>query len=344
MHLELVIPALFPAQDLPPASLPALEMLLARSRRTNGRAANLETWLCREFGLCERSAENPAIPAGALTAHAYGLEPGGLGPGAHMWLRADPVHLRPDRDRVLLVPGQALGVTAAEAQGLTAAMMPLLAGKFVLHAVTPDQWCLRIEGQHQSGSSTTPPVDLAGADIDPHLPPKHWHPLLTELQMALYEHPANTAREQRGAPVINSVWLWGAGKLPTEARGPWQSVSADDPVALGLARLAGMRYRATGAGATQWLGRAPEDGRHLVVIDGLRGVRASGDAGEFARRLQELETNWFAPLLAALKAGHIGMLTLHAPEAAAAFEAARGDLRRFWRRPRALAAYRIAPA
>ena len=159
MHLELVIPALFPAQDLPPYSTPALEMLLARSRRMNGQAANLETWLCRGFGLCESSAGNPAIPAGALTAHAHGLDP-----GAHFWLRADPVHLRPDRDRVLLMPSQAFAVSAAEAQGLTAALTPLLAGKFVLHAVTPDQWCLRIEGQEQSGSGTTPPVDLAGAD------------------------------------------------------------------------------------------------------------------------------------------------------------------------------------
>jgi hypothetical protein len=334
MHLELVVPALLPAQDQPPASLPALELLLARSRRTNAQAASLETWLCRGFGLCESSAENPAIPAGALTALAHGLDP-----RTQSWLRADPVHLRPDRDRVLLMPSQAFAVTAEEARGLTAALTPLLAGKFLLHAVTPDQWCLQIEGQAQSEASARPPVELAGADIDPHLPPKQWHPLLTELQMALYEHPANTARERRGEPVINSVWLWGAGELPSAASGPWLSVSAGDPVAIGLARLAGMRHRTTGAGAEEWLGRAPEDGRHLVVIDGMRGVRASGDPEGVARRLQELETAWFAPLLAALKSGRVGMLTIHAPEFAASFEAVRSDLRRFWRRPRPIADY-----
>ena len=332
MHLDLVVPALLPAQEQPPASLPALELLLARSRRTNGLAASLETWFCRGFGLCDRAAQDPAIPAGALTAHAHGLDL-----GARSWLRADPVHLRPDRDRVLLMPGQAFAVTAEEAQSLTAALTPLLAGKFLLHAVTRDQWCLQIEGEAQSDFSSRPPIELAGADIDPHLPPKQWHRLLTELQMALHEHPANTAREQRGDPAVNSVWLWGAGKLPSTASGPWQSVSAGDPVAIGLARLAGMRHRTPGAGAEEWLGRAPEDGRHLVVIDRLRGVRASGDPEGFARRLQELETTWFAPLLAALKSGRIGMLTIHAPEAAASFEAVRSDLRRFWRRPRPLA-------
>jgi hypothetical protein len=339
MHVELVVPALFPAQALLPPALPALEMLLARARRTNGEARNLETWLCRVFGLEDISAENPSIPAGALTAHAHGLDT-----GSHLWLRADPVHLRPDRDRVLLVPSQAFGVTADEAQGLATAMLPLLAGGSSLHALSPDQWCLRIEGEEQGGFSASPPVELAGADIDPHLPPKRWHLLLTEIQMALYDHPANTARERRGDPVVNSVWLWGAGKLPRAASGPWHSVSAGNPVAIGLGRLAGMRHRPTGAGAVDWLERAPEEGRHLVVIDALRGTQALGDQEEHARRLQELEANWFAPLLAALKAGRIGMLTIHVPEAAASFEAARGDLRRFWRRPRPLASHRVTPA
>jgi hypothetical protein len=332
MHLELVVPALIPAQDPPPA--PALEMLLARGRRTDGKDGNLETWLGRAFGLEEPGSGSFSIPAGALTAHAYGLNP-----GEHPWLRADPIHLRADRDHVLLMPSQAFAISAAEAQGLAAALAPLLAGSFALHAVRPDQWCLRVEGQGQGGASAKPPVDLAGANIDPHLPPKHWHPLLTELQMALYEHPANTAREQRGEPVINSVWLWGAGTLPVAASGPWQSVSADDPVALGLGRLAGMRHRAPGTGATDWLERAPEDGRHLVVLDSLRGVHALGDLDAFAKRLRDLESNWFAPLLAALKSGRIGMLTIHVPEAAASFETARGDLRRFWRRPQPLASY-----
>ena len=39
-----------------------------------------------------------------------------------------------------------------------------------------------------------------------------------------------------------------------------------------------MRHRAPGAGAAEWLERAPEDGRHLVVLDSLRGALALGDA------------------------------------------------------------------
>jgi hypothetical protein len=338
MHLEIVVPALLPAQEFPPVRMPALEILLARGRRSKGAPGGLESWLCRAFGLDQALP----IPAGALTAHAYGLDP-----GADHWLRADPVHLRADRNSLLLVPNQAFSIAAAEARGLSAALAPLLAGKYELHALQPDQWCLRIQGGGQGDASEKPPVDLAMASVDPHLPPKHWHPLLTELQMALYDSAANTAREARGDPAINSLWLWGAGKLPATAAaskaGPWHSVSALDPVALGLARLAGKRHRPPGAGAAEWLARAPEDGRHLLVFDELRGLQALGEFDALARRLGELEANWFAPLLAALKARRIGMLTVHLPESALSFETARGDLGRFWRRPRPLAEYFEAP-
>jgi len=339
MHLELVVPALFPAQGLPPASLPALELLLARGRRSEAAAADLETWLACAFGLAKSPRETVPVPAGALTALAHGLDP-----GAYEWLRADPVHLRAERDHVLLVPSPAFALSAEEAQALALALAPLLVGRFELHALRPDQWCLRLEAEGGEAIVAQPPITLAGANIDPHLPPKAWHPLLTELQMALYEHPVNTTRERRGEPVINSLWLWGAGKLPPAASGPWQSLSANDAVATGLARSAGMRHRTPGAGAAEWLERAPEDGRHLLVLDELRGAQALGDLDALALRLREIEERWLAPLLAALKAGRVGMLTIHVPEAAASFETARGDLRRFWRRPRPLAEYAITQA
>ena len=332
MHLELVVPALFPAQGAPSAPAPALELLLARGRRTPGDASGLEPWLCGAFGLAGFPAANSSVPAGALTALANGLDP-----GPQRWLRADPVHLRAASDHLILVPNQAFTVTGAEADALAGGLGALLAGNFTLYPVKPDQWCLRIENQDESAAGVCAPIELAGANVDPHLPAKQWHALLTELQMALYEHPVNTAREARGDPVINSLWLWGAGKLPAAARAPWHSVSAEDPVALGLARVAGVRHRAPGSGAEEWLGRAPEDGRHLMVLDSLRDARALGELDACARRLQALEDEWFAPLLAALKAGRIGMLTVHVPDAAASFETVRGDLRRFWRRPRPLA-------
>jgi hypothetical protein len=156
--------------------------------------------------------------------------------------------------------------------------------------------------------------------------------------MVLHEHPVNEAREARGEPALNSVWLWGAGRTPLDAHAEWQSIAADEPIALGLARAARIRSRGVPASAEAWLERSPEEGRHLVVLDALRLPLALADAAAFASGVKKLEEKWFAPLLGALRAGTIGMVSVHLPEpdAGASFETVRGDLRRFWRRARPL--------
>jgi len=72
------------------------------------------------------------------------------------------------------------------------------------------------------------------------------------------------------------------------------------------------------------------------LLDALRAPSALGDRDAMAQGLRALEERWMAPLLAALRAERIGMVTVHAPEAGLSFETIRGDLRRFWRRPRPL--------
>ena len=329
MHVELVVPALLQAQ----VAAPALQLLLARGRRAARESVALETWYAGAFGIAGGGA---ALPAGAHTALAFGSDP-----AQGCWLRADPVHLRADRDRLLLIPSAGFEIAADEARQLCEALNAHFAGQFTLHAFAPDCWGLQTAAEMVL--QTRPPIEIAGRDIDAELPDKRWHALLNEIQMALYQHAVNTAREVRGEAVVNGVWLWGAGRLPAAAAvsgaGPWQSVSAGDPVALGLAKLAGIRHHAVAPGAAEWLARAPEDGRHLVVLDNLRGAGALGDAEALAGRVQALEERWFAPLLAALRTGRIGMLTVRVPDGGTSFETVRGDLRRFWRRPQALSAY-----
>jgi hypothetical protein len=250
------------------------------------------------------------------------------------------VHLRADRDHVLLIPSAGFEISADEAAALTAAVSRHFAADFSIHAARADIWCLRAAREMPVQSRM--PLEIAGRNIDAELPDKRFHALLNEIQMALYDHPVNTAREARGEPVVNGAWLWGAGRLPAaavSAAAPWQSLAADDPLALGLARLAKLRHRAPGTGAGEWLARAPEDGRHLLLLDGLRGAQALGEGEALARGLSVLEERWFAPLLAALRTRRIGMLTVHLPEAGLSVETVRGDLNRFWRRTRPLSAY-----
>jgi hypothetical protein len=331
MHCELIVPGLF--AESTGTRAPALELLLARGRKSSSESHAPEAWLQEAFGL-----EDQPVPAGALTLLAGGGEPGDA-----CWARADPVHLRLMRDRLIVVPSAAFPLSREEADALAEALNRHFEGAPSLTVVEPDRWCARLEENLAFHAAS--PIEIAGRDVDLALriggeAGKRWAKLLNEAQMVLHAHPVNEAREARGKPTVNSLWLWGAGRAPKLPQAPWQSVTATDPVALGLARLGGARQRALPASADAWLERSPEDGRHLVVLDALRAPLALGNTAEYAESIDTLEKNWFAPLLAALRAGRIGMVTVHVPDSlGATFETIRGDLRRFWRRPKAIERY-----
>jgi hypothetical protein len=331
MHCELVIPGLFAA---PPASrLPAFELLLARGRCTSSASQHLEAWLRDAFGLGEKP-----LAAGALTLLGAGGDP-----GTDCWSRADPVDLRLLRDRVILVPGAALQVGREEAEALCEALNRHFGSRMQTRVVGADRWVARFEDEIDIDAES--PVELSGRDVALSRPggpgATFSHRMLNEAQMVLHSHPVNAAREARGEPAVNSVWLWGGGRLPKVTTERWQSVSADDPLALGLARAASTRHRPLGRSAAEWLERMPEEGRHLIVLDPLRAPLALGASGEYQDAVAAVERDWAAPLLAALREGRVGMVSIHVPDAAecASYETIRGDLRRFWRRPKSLEQY-----
>jgi hypothetical protein len=77
-----------------------------------------------------------------------------------------------------------------------------------------------------------------------------------------------------------------------------------------------------------------DEGRVLAVPDAPRET-------QLRERRTALERDWFLPLLAALKSGRIGMLTLHlaGENRLLQVETARSDLRYFWRLRKPLSAY-----
>jgi hypothetical protein len=323
MHCELIVPGLL----LPAASearYPALETLLARARRESAGSQTLEQWLHEAFDQAD----------GPLAAGALALASAGQDPGDAWWARADPVHLRVLRDRAVVVPSEVLEIAREEADQLAAALNRHFADTAKFHTLGPRRWAVRLKSEESFLDS--PALVSAGRDV---ASARGNEALLTEIQMLLHSHPVNEAREARGEPAVNSLWLWGGGRIPREAQGPWRSVAAADPSVLGLARVAGMQRLELPGSAEAWLGRLPENGRHLAVLDAVRAAAALEQQAEHEEGVEALERRWFAPLLAALRAGRIGMVTLRVPAPGASFETVRADLRRFWRRPRAIWRY-----
>jgi hypothetical protein len=315
--------------------LPALEALLARSERAAGAYQGLEATL---FDLFAADTEQGAdLPVAAVTRV---LDLGVIDKG--WWLRADPVHLVPDRDRLILTDASRLDIRPEEAQALAGEIAEVYTAEgWVLKAPRPGRWYLK--PPRAPRLLTTPLADVIGRDIHPYLPQgkdgKAWHTILTEMQILLHTAKANESREQQGKPPINSLWFWGGGRLPALGAHPFVRVWSDEPLGLAFARLSQTPSEGLPAGFTDWQQRARHDGEHLLVLDGLRLLAHCGDAGEWRNLLEALERNWFAPLLDSLKRGALtGARIL--TDRATRFRLTPRGARRWWRRRRPIALYR----
>lgn len=318
MHLHVFVPALFGAGMQTVQRLPATETLIAKGRKRSVEFDSREAWLFERFGVA-RQRDWPVAP--------YALLGEGGAPGDRGWMRADPVHLIVDRDRLVL--GEAPALEREEAEALVEALNAHFAGELVLYPMRPDRWYAGLPAAPDV--VTVPPARARGAGVEPNLPTggddRRLRALVNEAQMLLHAHPVNAAREARGAPVVNSVWLWGGGALAKGGAPALRQVLADDPLARGLALAAGVPAAPLPAGAGGWLAHAPDEGVVLVVLD--------------ARDPADLERDWLAPLLAALRASRIGMVTLHLPGETSLLEVetVRSDLRHFWRLRRPVAEF-----
>jgi hypothetical protein len=358
MHLHLLIPDLLLPVDTGNAAwgearsvlpqLDALETLLAKGRRTPSPALQMERWLLQRFGASSgdqaHGDDDADVTTGDSTgAAAYSFAGDDGDPGAATWVRADPVHLRVEGDELVLADAGVFGIDNDEASALAAALNEHFGAALQIDARRPERWYARLATMPKM--RTTPLGEARGEPISGHLPSgedgMQWHALMNEVQMALHEHPVNEAREARGELPVNSLWFWGHGVYAPLEHRPFNAVLADDPLARGLASASGAAASALPDSLKSWLANAPDEGQTLVVLDALRSAARYGDSHGWATAGAELHRDWIAPALEALRSGRIGMLTVHLPTALGGLsvENIRGDLRRFWRRRKPLAAY-----
>lgn len=307
MSLTLSIPdflSRFRAASQP--RLPALERILARAERLDEAAA-------RDFPGAWFGLSTHELAAAPLTRLADGGPP-----DDGYWLRADPVHLAADRDRLLLVPGTALHIRQEEAAALAESFSRLYAPEgWRLEALAADRWYLR--GTRPLDVTTHDPKSLAGRGVLEFMPAGPDAALLKQLmnetQMLFHDHPVNRQREAAGEPAINSLWLWGGGRLPKARPRLAPRVLGGGPLLRGLASWSGLTCLPL---PQHWSGIAPAE--HYIV--------------EFvAADLPGMERHWFAPLLRAVKRGSVPSLNIHLG-GAGTYRLTPSAARRFWIRGR----------
>jgi len=144
----------------------------------------------------------------------------GIDVGDRPWGLLTPVHWRVGADAVHLADPRALALDEPSSRALLDAVRPLFEGEgFVVTWGAPLRWY----ASHPSlAALATASLDrVVGRNVDRWLPAQREarivRRLQNEVQMLLYTHPINAAREDAGALPVNSFWLSGCGIAQAEA-------------------------------------------------------------------------------------------------------------------------------
>ena len=211
-------------QALAGLQLPHLERLLARLTPLASDVADEESpsppherALARALGLPGASGQ---LPWAAWHVQQHHPTLAAALPGDTAWAFLTPCHWQVSTDHITLHDPAALALDEAGAR----ALLDVLAPWFAQDGITllydhPTRWLA-----HGAVFDQLPCTSLERVlqrDVRPWLQSAEQHPVLrrlhSEMQMLLYTHPWNEAREALRQPTVNAFWVHGAGRGPVPA-------------------------------------------------------------------------------------------------------------------------------
>ena len=351
-HLDILLPFGLPPPELASDLLralkaPSLAMLLGRARLRHqafdgfARALPHETWLALQFELPDGTRTGGSLPVAHRARQALGLPP-----VAGIWFILHPVHIVAASDHLVLIDRRHLVITEVESRVLFESAQPLFeeAGKQLIYG-DADTWFVRADDW--GGLRTATPDAACGHNIDIWMPKgdgdRDWRKLHNEVQMDWHTHSVNNERAARGLKPINALWLWGGSSDATDTQDNPGSKPASRPASIPAASPYARSFN-----LPIWLQEPAKHGattiddvtvpgseKRLLVLDTLVEAALAADWAEWLTRLHQLEADWFAPLLAALKDGQLERITLLPSHniALSEFTITPHSLRKFWVKP-----------
>lgn len=218
------------------------------------------------------------------------------------WVCADPIHLRTDANSAVVLGRERFDLRPDEAQELVSSLEETLGGDgWHFHYGTPGEWYL----QTPRGAAPTgiPRDKIVGRDMRlltrSSLGDRTWLARLTEIQMLLYRHPVNQAREARGELAINSLWCWGLGVENPSSGCGISKVLTDNSLIIGLAKAAAVANEPL---LPETL-KTPDNGQLLIVLEPLLAPAAYDDLSAWELALDRLDREWFGLLNTGLENG-----------------------------------------
>ncbi|MDB5775872.1 MAG: signal peptide protein [Herbaspirillum sp.] len=345
--LDILLPFGFPPPDtardlIRECRTPALATLLSRGAGDAGtravdpfaRALAHENWLAQRFGLA--AANSGAGDSSPPLAHAA-MRALGLPAADGHWFILHPTHTHVARDHLVLIDMRQLALDDGDARTLFEAAASLCdeIGKTLLYG-NAGTWFIRADDWPALRTAT--PDAASGRNIDIWMPQgegdRAWRKLQNEIQMHWFTLPLNEAREARGLKPVNSLWLWGGADAGAPASASAERYDRAFNLS-GWTRLFGQFAAAASvaAGPTELID-AP-GARGLLLLDALTEAALTDEWGYWLEGVETLERDWFAPLLAALRAGRLQRLNLilSGQDRIAEIAVSRNSLRKFWIKP-----------
>jgi hypothetical protein len=295
--LVLIVPGLLAQPERELASMRALTMLgrhaSARMER-NGMVAAI-------FDAIGMSVGTPAAPL-ALTG-------AGGDAGDDYVLLAEPVHLAADRERgIIAQPIDDL--SAADADGLVQTLDAHFRGDDLRFEVArPNAWFVR---RREPARITTSPPDASRdaqrlANLPTGADSALWRRWQNEIEMLLFDHPVNVAREARGEQAVTAIWFWGGGRLADVGPLPRLTVAASETVPGDVVRGVALHQEKGMARAT-----TPTDDANRNLVDVVNQAQHYDRAAAVVTsdKDRDIDARWFAPTLELLVARKLESVTI----------------------------------
>ena len=204
-------------------------------------------WLMHRFG-----GDAAPLPAAPYAWRALGESNDGADSDGDAWIaHCDPVHFALAQDHIRMLALDAEPLRDDEAAALLA-----LANE----AAAPEGWRFAIRGgawfllsPEDLRIDTVAPEAVFGQPVERRMPTgpdaRRWRVVANEIQMRWHASPVNDAREQRGAPAVNALWLHGGGRWAPLAPGPIGDIRGGDAAVRGWAQAAQRTTGRLGMGA-----------------------------------------------------------------------------------------------
>jgi hypothetical protein len=284
--------------------LPHLQALLSQLQRQQVQQDASPTPLQLPHERLQAQALGWHSEADALPWAAWQLAQKGLtSDRPQAWMT--PCHWQIGMDQVVMADPEHLRLSDDESQQLLQAMQPFLQ-EDGLQVRWYSALLWHVQGELLANLPTASLDRVIGQNV------KHWMPehpaarplqrLQSEMQMLLYNHPVNDARDARRQHTVNAFWLHGAGTLPAVTPSAAPSVSAT-----------------------------------VTVPDDLRASALHGDVQAWRQAWQQLDATAVADLLEHVQATGQGQLSLCSEHSAHTYIAAPASwhqrIRRLFKQP-----------